>query len=116
MEGDCFVLPINDYSNHLMLFRSIFVFFIELELTYRFSAVKELNYLILRANHDLNIFVLLHKVWFWYFVQLFKILILILCCSRNHDIGNQVYALECIIWVFCAAQKLIEYKIVLLKN
>ncbi len=23
MEGDCFVLPINDYSNHLMLFRSI---------------------------------------------------------------------------------------------
>jgi len=63
MEGDCFVLPINDYSNHLMLFRSIDgLFLIELQLTYRFSAVQEHNYLVLWANHDLHIFVLLHKV------------------------------------------------------
>ena len=35
MEGDCFVLPINDYNNHLMLFRSIDgLFLIELQLTY----------------------------------------------------------------------------------
>ncbi len=70
----------------------------------RQRAVQEHNCLVLWANHDLHIFVLLHKVCFLHFVLLCRILILILCCSRNQDIMNVVCALESIIGVFCAAQ------------
>ncbi len=80
------------------------------------SAVQELTYLVLRGNHVLNNFVLFHNAWFWYFVLLFKILILILCCSRKHNVGNLVYALQSIVLMFCVALQNTNLNFVLLKK
>ncbi len=66
MQGNCFVLPINNYSNHLMMFRSSVGFFkIELQ-----------PYIDLVLSRNITI-------WYYGLIMTY----IFLCCCIKYDFG-----------------------------